>query len=130
PARLPDPALAPTLLGRLLTDREPPRAGRPIDAEVLNGTGVQGLAARAAKMLRLRGVDVLTVGSTSARRRTLVYDRLGDFRDAARVLAALGCRDARAATRQDPTRVVDVSVLLGDDCAGAFGAASPGETGN
>ena len=125
PARLPDDALAPALLGRLLRTEAPDADAHATTAEVLNGAGAPGLATRAAKMLRLKGVDVLTTGGTRPRERTLVYDRVGEFRRAAAALAALGCPTARALTRVDPSRVVDVSVELGADCAGAFG---PGES--
>lgn len=127
PARLPDDAQAPALLGRVL--RAEPRAddGRATTAEVLNRAGAPGLASRAAKMLRLKGVDVLTTGSAGPRARTLIYDRVGDFRRAASARAALGCPGARAVTRVDPSRVVDVSVELGADCAAAFGAGDSRE---
>lgn len=125
PARLPDETNAPALLGRLLATDLPAADGHATTVEVLNGTSVPGLASRAAKMLRFKGVDVLSTATEPARERTLVYDRVGDFRRAAETLAALGCPPARAATRVDPTRVVDVTVSLGADCAAAFG---PGES--
>lgn len=121
PARLPDEAQAPALLGRLLGAGAPDDASRATTAEVLNAAGVPGLATRAAKMLRLKGVDVLTTGSSRARERTLVFDRVGDFRRAARLLDDLDCPTARAATRVDASRAVDVTVELGADCAGTFG---------
>jgi hypothetical protein len=51
----------------------------------------------------------------------LVYDRVGDFARAEKARSALGCPGARAVTRLDPSRAVDVSIALGDDCAGTFG---------
>ncbi|NNN07346.1 MAG: LytR C-terminal domain-containing protein [Elusimicrobia bacterium] len=116
-ARLPDDAQAPALLARLFSDARPADDGRATTAEVLNGTARTGLASRASKMLRLRGVDVLGTGRAAERARTAVYDRVGDFRRAALVRAALGCPTARAVTRPDATRAVDVSVELGEDCA-------------
>jgi hypothetical protein len=127
PARLPDDAQAPGLLGRILRAEPPDADPRATTAEVLNGAGAAGLATRAAKMLRLRGVDVLTTGGARPRARTLVYDRVGDFRRAAKALAALGCPSARALTRVDPSRVVDVTVELGGDCAEAFGTGESRE---
>lgn len=128
PARLPADADAPALLARVFSTEPPPaRDGRATTVEVLNGTAVSGLASRAAKMLRFKGVDVLSTASGAARERTLVYDRVGDFRRAAETLAALGCPSARAVTRVDLTRVVDVSVALGADCAGAFGTGESRE---
>ncbi|HEX7603527.1 MAG TPA: LytR C-terminal domain-containing protein, partial [Polyangiaceae bacterium] len=72
-------------------------------------------------ILRSRGVDVLTTGSAGSRARTVVYDRVGDFSRAERMRAALGCPSARTVTRLDPSRAVDVSIVLGGDCAGTFG---------
>ncbi len=124
PARLPDETLAPALLGRLLASEPPPADGHATTVEILNGAGVPGLASRAVKMLRFKGVDVLSTATESARERTLVYDRVGDFRRAAETLTSLGCPSARAVTRVDPSRVVDVSVSLGADCAGVFGSGA------
>lgn len=123
PGRL-DEAQAPALLGRLLAPPEPLRGGpRAITAEVLNGANQPGLASRVAKMLRSREIDVLALGTTQARARTLVYDRTGDFRRAALVRSSLDCPSARAVMRGDASRGVDVSVELGADCAGAPGPA-------
>lgn len=121
PARLPDDAQAPAFLTQALSAEEPAPEARAATLEVLNGTTEPRLALRAVKMLRLRGIDVLTTGGARPRARTLVFDRTGDFRRADRLRAALGCPAARAVTRIDPLRGVDVSVELGADCAGAFG---------
>jgi hypothetical protein len=121
-ARLPEEAQAPALLGRLFASAPTPDDGRATTAEVLNGTPAPGLASRAAKMLRLKGVDVLGTGPARARARTLVYDRVGDFRRASLVRADLDCPSARAVTRVDAARAVDVSVELGEDCAGTASA--------
>ncbi|MDE2142351.1 MAG: LytR C-terminal domain-containing protein [Elusimicrobia bacterium] len=121
PARLPDEGQAPELLGRVLATDAPPEDPHETTVEVLNASGVPGLATRAAKMLRLRAVDVLTTGTARPRARTLVFDRVGDFRRAAKALDALDCPTARALTRVDPSRVVDVTVEIGGDCAGQFG---------
>jgi hypothetical protein len=118
--RLPDDGEAPALLGRLLSTEERAPDDRASTVEILNGAGAPGLASRTAKMLRFKGVDVLTTGSAPARGRTLVYDRVGEFARAEKLRIALGCPSARAVTRLDPSRAVDVSVELGGDCAGAF----------
>ncbi len=118
--RLPDDGEAPALLGRLLQTDERPDNGRASTVEILNGAGTPGLASRTAKMLRFKGVDVLTTGSAPPRTRTLVYDRVGEYARAEKLRLALDCPSARAVTRLDPSRAVDVSVVLGGDCAGAF----------
>jgi len=122
-SRMPENAGSSELLGRVLAKDSLPTRQKAITAEVLNGVGEAGLASRASKMLRLKGIDVMAMGGLSPRRRTLVYDRVGDFRRAAEARDGLGCPSARAATRVDPSRAVDVSVALGEDCAEAFGRA-------
>ncbi len=119
PAWMPADAEAPAFLGRVLGPRAPRSADeRPIVVEVLNGTDFPGLAAQASKVLVSRGVDVIAKGpAPRPRLRTVVYDRTGDFENAARVRAALGCQTAIAATRVDPLRGVDASVELGGDCS-------------
>ncbi|MFI5362984.1 MAG: LytR C-terminal domain-containing protein [Elusimicrobiota bacterium] len=122
PARLPVDDSAAELLGRLLAAENLPSDGRATTVEVLNGAGEAGLASRAAKVLRSRGVDVLATGGVPPRARTLVYDRVGNFARAAGARAALGCPSARTITRLDASRAVDASVELGADCAGSFSA--------
>ncbi|HEX4048289.1 MAG TPA: LytR C-terminal domain-containing protein [Elusimicrobiota bacterium] len=121
PARLPEAARAPDFLGRLLAPDDAAGGRGPATVEVLNGAGDQGLASRAAKVLRSKGFDVLATGSAGLRARTLVYDRIGDFARADGARAALGCRSARTVTRLDPSRAVDASIELGADCAAEFG---------
>ncbi len=118
PALLPDDAAAPVFLGRVLAPRPEAAPGDKLPVvEVLNGTGVPGLAAQASKILVSKGVDVISKGpSPRPRTRTVVYDRTGDFEKASRVRAALGCPTAITATRIDPLRGVDASVELGSDC--------------
>ena len=118
PALLPEDDAAPAFLARALSSRTEPRGEeKAVVVEVLNGTDVPGLAAQAAKVLRLNGVDVMSLGQAPRpRSRTVVYDRIGEFERAARVRAALGCPTAIATTRIDALRGVDASVELGGDC--------------
>ncbi len=119
PAVLPEDAAAPLFLARAFTAQPELRSDeKAIVVEVLNGTSAAGLAAQAAKILRLQGMDAMVMGQAPRpRARTVVYDRIGDFDRAARVRAALGCPTAIATTRIDTLRGVDASVELGDDCA-------------
>lgn len=120
PAWLPADADAPAYLARALAPPPAAEDGRAPSVEVLNAADEPGLAGRAAKMMRSRGVDAVSAASASRpRARTIVYDRTGDFARAERVLRALGCREAAVVTRVDHSRVVDASVELGPDCAPA-----------
>lgn len=126
PVWLPGEAEAPAVLTRLLSREPAAPSPTTVTVEVLNGAGVDGLASSASKMLRLKGVDVVETGSAPRpRRRTLVYDRVGDFSRAAAVIRMLDCPGARAVTRLDASRAVDASVELGADCAGLGADAGP-----
>lgn len=102
------------LKARFLGD-EPAPAGSAPTAEVLNATGRAGLALDATKVLRWRGVDVVQfANSDDVRRSSLVIDRTGRRREAEQVRRALGLR-TRVLTMPDPSRLAQVSVLVGDD---------------
>ena len=88
------------------------------EVEVLNATARSGAASKVTKSLRARGIDVLNEGNFPARDVTIVYDRIGRPRFAAKVRRLLGCPTAESATWIDRTRVVDASVVLGNDCFG------------
>lgn len=87
-------------------------------AEVLNGSSVSGVAAAVRRRLRDRGIDVLESGNApEIHAHTVVYDRVARPAAALQVLAALGCPSAEAVTRVDSKRLVDASVVVGEDCA-------------
>jgi hypothetical protein len=88
-----------------------------ITVEVLNASTEPGAAGRAKNILRLKGADVMSVGNVARQARTIVYDRTGRFENASAVARMLGCpAAARALTQMDLKRLVDVSVVLADDC--------------
>lgn len=86
--------------------------GQRIRVEVLNATRINGLARKATYLLRNRGFDVVSIG-TSGRQQdsTEVIDRSNHLAWARRVADALG--GARVESRPDSTLYVDVTVLLG-----------------
>lgn len=88
-------------------------AGVRIKVEVQNATATRGLARQATLYLRDRGFDVVSFGNASERRdSTLVLDRSGRADWAALVAAAM---KARAESRPDTSRYLDVTVLVGGD---------------
>lgn len=124
PAWLPEGELRPHLLTRLLAPPgNRPSPTRQIRVEVLNASGIKGFASNATKVLRLKGVDVVYYGNAKPRSQSVVYDRLGRVENALIVAERLGCPAAEAMTRVEPRSLVDVTVLLAEDCAGqdAFG---------
>lgn len=86
-------------------------AGVRIKVEVLNATATRGLARRATLYLRDRGFDVVSFGNAAERRdSTLVLDRSGHGDRAGLVATAM---KARAESRPDSSRYLDVTVLVG-----------------
>lgn len=115
-AYLPDDAEPDEFWARLSSAPAP--SGRPVTVEILNATDKKGVAARATKFLRSRDADVMVEGNApQERRRTVVYDRMGRPEAAEWVRARLGCPSAETATQLDARSIVDVTVVLGDDCA-------------
>lgn len=88
-------------------------AGVRIKVEVQNATATRGLARRATLYLRDRGFDVVAFGNASERRdSTIVLDRSGHPDWAALIAKAMS---ARAESRPDTSRYLDVTVLVGKD---------------
>lgn len=91
------------------------RASR-ITVEVLNGTRIDGLAARARLLLQRRGFDVLEVGTTAVADSTTVTARNGTRADAVHVAGALGLPRYRVVPGGPADEnATTVSVTLGPD---------------
>ena len=91
-----------------------PRApeGVRIRVQVLNTTGVHGLARRATRLLRDQGYDVVDMGNGSpALDTTVVLDRSGHPEWASAVAKIV--KPATSRTQRDSSRYLDVTVLLG-----------------
>ena len=117
PAWLPAQERLGALLGRCLRPAAGEEGGGHVTVEVLNASAKTGIASRAKNILRLEGADVMSVGNADgAPARTVVFDRVGRFENAAAVARMLGCPAAVAATQVDLKRLVDVTVVLTDDC--------------
>jgi hypothetical protein len=91
----------------------------PHTVEVLNGTDVDGLAREVTQRLRRRGVDVVYFGSAGGAPHdsTLVIVRRGDRTAGAAVRSVLGL--GRIVVEPDPRLLLDVTIVLGADAAGA-----------
>jgi hypothetical protein len=92
-----------------------PAQPRLLKVEVLNGSGVPELAQSATDLLRRRGVDVVDTGNydDTSYAQTLVLLRRGHLDGAKQVARALGSGEVMQ--QLDPTRLVDVTVVLGRD---------------
>ena len=96
--------------------RKPPQAFPAVTrVQVLNGCGVDGLAAKVAKLLRRQGYDVVDVENTSLLLESLIVDRVGN-RDAARKLAKLlGVGEENIIQQSCDYLELDLTVILGRD---------------
>lgn len=86
-----------------------------ITVEVLNATGIDGLARATTRQLRHRGFDVVYFGTAAmdTLRETFIAVRRGDTTGAARVREALGV--GKVVVQPDPRLLLDASVFLGHD---------------
>lgn len=119
-SRLPPPERLPSFLG--LTLGEPPPnpsardAGGAVTAEVLNASGLDGVALRATKILRLRGFDVVHFGNApQPEPATRFADRSGRPEEARDAAEALGCPEAEIVTEVLSDPKASVTVVLGPD---------------
>jgi hypothetical protein len=88
-------------------------AGVRVRVEVINTTHTRGLARRATRVLRDQGFDVVSVSTGGPTiDSTLVLDRAGHPAWASSVARLLGPK-ARAESRPDSSRYLDITVLLG-----------------
>jgi hypothetical protein len=104
------------------------RIGPRVRVEVLNASGVAGLARQATEHLRDRGFDVVAFGNAGSSdfTGTVVLARTTDVEAARDVAAALGTDSV--AVEPDPQLYLDVTVLLGRDWPPAA-VAAPEERG-
>ena len=88
--------------------------GQGIRVVILNGTSVDGLAARVADVLEEQGYEILEVGNAERKTAsTLILDHRGQTRRAQRVSSLLGGAVISAAP--DGDNPADVTIILGDD---------------
>jgi LytR cell envelope-related transcriptional attenuator len=100
-----------------------PVSGQRVRVEVLNASGINGLANEGRRVLRDRGFDVVEIGNAPREfgpDTSLVLDRAGSIAEAGAVADSLGLR--RVVSRPDSACVCDVTVILGKD----WRAAAPG----
>ncbi|OGS03720.1 MAG: hypothetical protein A2339_07995 [Elusimicrobia bacterium RIFOXYB12_FULL_50_12] len=95
--------------------------GPKIRIEVWNASGKNGLAEEISWILRKQGFDVIDWGTFSVRqKKTLIKDLKGDIRSAQRIAEILSCGEV--VTRFDERKLVNISVILGEDSIPVPGA--------
>ena len=88
-------------------------AGVRVRVEVINTTHTRGLGRRATRVLRDQGFDVVSVSTGGPTLdSTLVLDRAGHPPWASAIARLLGPK-ARAESRPDSSRYLDITVLVG-----------------
>jgi len=89
----------------------------PFQIEVLNGCGAPGIADKFTTFLRRKGFDVVKTGNYESFNvpKTLVIDRKGNVRSAARIGGALGLKKSEVISEIHDLYMVDVTVVLGKD---------------
>jgi hypothetical protein len=106
-------SLIPGVAARIDTTVGHAPAGVRIKVEVLNASKNRGAARRATLLLRDRGYDVVSMGTTRQQQSaTVVLDRSNHPEWATLVTKAIG---GTAVARPDTSRYLDITVLLGSD---------------
>jgi hypothetical protein len=90
---------------------------RGIQAEVLNGCGVRGLADKATHYLRKNNIDVVNTDNydTFDVLTTRILDRSDNPQKAREVAKLLGIPENRILLRKDSSLKLDVTIILGAD---------------
>jgi hypothetical protein len=93
-----------------------------IRLEVLNGTGVTGLASRTAQLYKSYGFRIASVmnAERSDYERTVVLDRRGNPDAAKRVAELIRCTQIHSQIEENRDETVDVTVILGKDFDGRY----------
>lgn len=87
-----------------------------IQVNVLNGCGVQGLAAKTRDYLRKNGFDVVDIGNYKSKtERSFVIDRLGDLTSSKKVAYALGISDSLIFTDIDSNLFLRSTIVIGQN---------------
>ncbi|MGE5399897.1 MAG: LytR C-terminal domain-containing protein [Ignavibacteriales bacterium] len=88
-----------------------------IQAEVLNGCGIGGVADRFTDFLRKNNVDIVNVSNYTSFDidRTMVIDRTGNMANARKIASLLGIKNENVIQQINNDYFVDVSVVIGRD---------------
>ena len=92
-----------------------PGEGNGVLVEVLNGAGIDGLAAAMSRQLRRHGIDVVYYGTARVDTFTTsqIVVRRGDTVGTGRIREALGA--GTVVVELDSQKLLDASVILGQD---------------
>lgn len=90
---------------------------RTVRVEVLNGCGKPAIAGRVTRRARAAGMDVIDEGNaeTFGFLNSMVIDRRGNLAKAQEVAEAMGIPVCIQQVREDPSRLAEVSIVIGRD---------------
>jgi hypothetical protein len=87
-----------------------------IQANILNGCGVTGLAGDVKHYLRARGFDIVEIGNyEEIQDKSIIVDRIGDMESAKKLALAMGISDSLIVTKIDSSLFLRASVVIGKD---------------
>ena len=91
--------------------------GSAIVLEILNGTGISGLASRTAQLYQSYGYDVDIVGNADSDDfdKTLIFDRTGNIGLAQKAASVINCQRIETDIYLENTGGIDVTIILGKD---------------
>jgi hypothetical protein len=93
------------------------KPSRIIQVEILNASGVSGIASRASDYLRDKNIDVVKIGNYDKGLidKTIIIDRSGNKANAKLIGKILGINNSNIVEQLNPELVIDVTVILGLD---------------
>ncbi len=88
-----------------------------IQVEVLNGSGISGVADKFTEYLRGKGVDIVKIGNyiSNDLSESLVIDRTGNMSNAYKVARALGIKNENVIQQLNKDYFLDVTIVIGRD---------------
>lgn len=103
--------------------------GTTIQIEILNGCGIDNLAAEARTHMRRRGFDVVGVGNYASQDvdTSFVVDHTGDLQAARKVASAIGIPVEHIRQETEEDALLDATVVIGRDYESLFAFAERDE---
>ena len=88
-----------------------------LQIEVLNGCGVNGVAAQLTEYLRMQGFDVVKTENFESFNvtETVVIDRRGNRENSVRIANALGLGEERVLQEVNDAYLIDATLIIGKD---------------
>ena len=88
-----------------------------IQVEVLNGSGMEGIADKFTDYLRAKGFDIVKIGNyiSSDMSESMVIDRIGNMNNAYKVARTLGIKNENVIQQLNKDYLLDVTIVIGRD---------------